>query len=111
MPAALLLSALLLAADPVSADLVLRGGTVYDGTTNEGGIGDVAIKGDRIAAVGKFDVAGSPRIIDCKGLIVAPGFIDLHSHSDSGITQPKTRGNTNFLMQGCTTVVTGNCGS
>jgi N-acyl-D-amino-acid deacylase len=100
-----------LAADPVTADLVLRGGTVYDGSNSEGTIGDVAIKGDRIVAVGKFDVAGSPRFIDCKGLIVAPGFIDLHSHSDSGIVQPKTRQNANFLMQGCTTVVTGNCGS
>ena len=73
-------------------------------------VGDVAIKGDKIVAVGKFEVAGSPRIIDCKGLIVAPGFIDLHSHSDSGIVQAKTRQNANFLMQGCTTVVTGNCG-
>ena len=68
-------------------------------------------KGDRIVAVGKFEVAGSPRDVDCKGLIVAPGFIDLHSHSDSGIVQAKTKQNANFLMQGCTTVVTGNCGS
>jgi N-acyl-D-amino-acid deacylase len=111
MSAAFLLSFSLLAADPVAADLVLRGGTVYDGSNSEGTIGDVAIKGDRIVAVGKVEVAGSPRVIDCKGLIVAPGFIDLHSHSDSGITQPKTRQNANFLMQGCTTVVTGNCGS
>ena len=110
MTAALLLAASLLATDPIPADLVLRGGAVYDGSNNEGMVGDVAIKGDKIAAVGKFDVAGSPRIIDCKGLIVAPGFIDLHSHSDSGIVQPRTRGNTNFLTQGCTTVVTGNCG-
>ena len=111
MATAWLLALSLAAADPVAADLVLRGGTVYDGSNTEGAIGDVAIKGDRIVAVGKFEVAGSPRIIDCKGLIVAPGFIDLHSHSDSGIVQPKTRQNANFLMQGCTTVVTGNCGS
>src|SRR5438270_2094059 len=111
MSATLLLTLSLVAADPITADLVLRGGTVYDGGTAEGAIGDVAIKGDRIVAVGKFDVAGSPRVIDCKGLIVAPGFIDLHSHSDSGIVQSKTRHNANFLMQGCTTVVTGNCGS
>jgi len=111
MHAALLVTFSLLAADPIAADLVLRGGTVYDGSNSEGAAGDVAIKGDRILAVGKFDIAGSPRIIECKGLIVAPGFIDLHSHSDSGIVQPKTRHNANFLMQGCTTVVTGNCGS
>jgi N-acyl-D-aspartate/D-glutamate deacylase len=110
MPVALLLALSALAADPVAADLVLRGGTVYDGANAEGAVGDVAIQGDRIVAVGQFEVAGSPRYIECKGLIVAPGFIDLHSHSDRGITDVKTRPNANFLMQGCTTVVTGNCG-
>lgn len=98
-------------ADPVVADLVLQGGTVYDGSLREGMIADVAIRGDRIVAVGQFETAGTPRVIACRGWIVAPGFIDLHSHSDGGITQPRTRENSNFLMQGCTTVVTGNCGS
>jgi N-acyl-D-amino-acid deacylase len=107
----LLLALALTTADPVQADLVLRGGTLYDGAGGEGAPGDVAVKGDKIVAVGTFEVAGSPRIIDCQGLIVAPGFIDLHSHSDRGITDAKTRSNANFLMQGCTTVVTGNCGS
>src|SRR5206468_12523527 len=111
MSAALLLSLSILVADPVAADLVLRGGTVYDGSNSDGAIGDVAIKGDRIVAMGTFDIAGSSKVIECKGMIVAPGFIDLHSHSDGGIIQPKTRQNANFLMQGCTTVVTGNCGS
>jgi len=106
----LLLTLALFAADPVQADLVLRGGTLYDGSGGEAQVGDVAVKGDKIVAVGAFEVAGSPRIIDCKGRVVAPGFIDLHSHSDSGIVQAKTRQNANFLMQGCTTVVTGNCG-
>src|SRR6478736_2279943 len=111
MSSLLFLALSVVAADPVAADLVLRGGTVYDGNNTEATIGDVAIKGERIVAVGKFEVVGSPRSIDCKGLVVAPGFIDLHSHSDSGIVQEKTRSNANFLMQGCTTVVTGNCGS
>jgi N-acyl-D-amino-acid deacylase len=111
MSSLLFLALALTAADPIAADLVLKGGTVYDGNNTEGVIGDVAIKGDRIVAVGKFEVAGSPRMIDCKGMVVAPGFIDLHSHSDSGIVLEKTRSNANFLMQGCTTVVTGNCGS
>src|SRR6185436_17501405 len=101
----LLLALALTAADPIQADLVLRGGTLYDGTGGEITPGDVAVKGDKIVAVGTFEVAGSPRIIDCKGLIVAPGFIDLHSHSDRGITDPRTRANSNFQMQGCTTVV------
>ena len=73
-------------------------------------VGDVAIKGDRIVAVGQVRRAAGPREIDAKGLIVAPGFIDLHSHSDGPILEAKTRLNANFLTQGCTTVVTGNCG-
>lgn len=101
----------LTAAEPVAADLVLQGGTVYDGSLREGVVADVAIRGDRIVAVGQFELAGLPRVIDCRGHVVASGFIDLHSHSDGGITQPQTRPNANFLMQGCTTVVTGNCGS
>jgi N-acyl-D-aspartate/D-glutamate deacylase len=56
-------------------------------------------------------VAGSPRIIDARGLVVAPGFIDLHTHSDTPLTQSATRPNLNYLLQGVTTVVTGNCGS
>ena len=108
--AALLLTTLF-AADPVAADVILRGGTIYDGGEGDAVVGDLAIKGDRIVAVGKFDVAGSPRVIDAKGLIIAPGFIDLHSHSDDPILEPKTRQNANFLTQGCTTVITGNCGS
>jgi len=109
-PSTLLIVALW-AADPVAADLVLRGGTIYDGGEGAAAQGDVAIKGDRIVAVGKFDVAGNPRDFDAKGMVISPGFIDLHSHSDDPILEPKTRQNANFLTQGCTTVVTGNCGS
>jgi N-acyl-D-amino-acid deacylase len=100
-----------LAAEPITADLVIRGGTIYDGSGGEPLVGDVAIVKDKIVALGTFEVAGSPRIVDAAGLVVAPGFIDLHSHSDTPITQPATRQNANFLMQGCTSVVTGNCGA
>lgn len=106
-----LLCLALLAAAPVEADLVLRGGLIYDGGEGPGLVGDVTIKGDRIVAVGKVEVAAGTREIDAEGLIIAPGFIDLHSHSDGPILEPKTRLNANFLTQGCTTVVTGNCGS
>ena len=79
------------AADPVEADHVIRGATLYDGTGQPGRKGDLAIKGDRIVAVGTFATAGKPKIIDGKGLIVAPGFIDLHTHSDISIFVPGSK--------------------
>ncbi|MFN4258150.1 MAG: N-acyl-D-amino-acid deacylase family protein [Gemmataceae bacterium] len=109
-----LLALLLLApgADmPVSADVVIRGATILDGTGEPGWIGDIAIQGERIVAVGSFTLMGRPQIIDGSGLIAAPGFIDLHTHSDRTITEPATRANLNYLFQGVTTIVTGNCGS
>src|SRR5204862_90217 len=84
---------------------------LFDGSGAAGVVGDVAIKGDRIVAVGSFAVTGSPKVIDCSGLYIAPGFIDLHTHSDDPLQNPNTRSNRNYLRQGVTTVVTGNCGS
>ena len=101
----------LTAAEPIEADVLLKGGTIFDGSGSDGKVGDVAIKGDRIVAVGKFELKSAEWEIDCTGLVVCPGFIDLHNHSDSQIVSQKTRANINFIMQGCTTIVTGNCGS
>jgi N-acyl-D-aspartate/D-glutamate deacylase len=107
----LVLLVLLPTADPaIEADLIIRGATVYDGSGKPGKLGDLAIRGERIVAVGRFAVAGKPRVIDGAGLIVAPGFIDLHTHSDMPLTKPATRANKCYLVQGVTTVVTGNCG-
>ena len=97
--------------EPIAADFVIRGAMLLDGSGSDAVAADVAIRGDRIVAVGKFEIAGEPLVIEAKGLVVAPGFIDLHSHSDFPITRKATRGNINFLMQGATSVVTGNCGS
>jgi predicted amidohydrolase YtcJ len=97
-------------AGPVAADVVLKGGTLVDGTGAPRQRADVALRGDRIVAVGKFEADPNAKVVDVSALIVAPGFIDLHTHSDTGITQPKTRLNQNYLTQGVTTIVTGNCG-
>lgn len=98
------------AAEPIAANILLRGGTIYDGSGAEGVVGDVAIVGERVVALGTFEIGEVGRVIDCTGKIVCPGFIDLHNHSDRQIIDARTRANVNFLTQGCTTVVTGNCG-
>ena len=89
-------------------DLVIRGGRIVDGSGNPWFVGDVAIRGQRIAAVGKTSGQGKNEI-DASGLVVAPGFIDMHSHSDwllleDGRAQSKIR-------QGVTTEVLGEGGS
>jgi N-acyl-D-aspartate/D-glutamate deacylase len=105
---------LAVAADPVAADVVIKNATIHDGSGRAGYVGDVAIAGDRIVGVGTVEIKGSPKVIDGKGLVVAPGFIDLHTHcdgADTGVTREGHRLNKCYLTQGVTTVVTGNCGS
>src|SRR5688500_188218 len=63
-------------------DVILRGGRVVDGTGNPWFRADVAVRGDRIAAVGHLADAKARREIDARQLVVAPGFVDIHSHSD-----------------------------
>lgn len=97
---------------PQTVDLLIRGGTVY---TGDGApfTGDVAISGDRIVAVGP---SGSPvraaRVIDARGMVVAPGFIDPHTHMGDDLTSedPHRRLIEPFLMQGVTTAFIGNDG-
>jgi N-acyl-D-amino-acid deacylase len=77
-------------------DVVVRGGQVVDGTGSPAVRADVGIRGDRIAAVGPLDGQSARRTIDATGLIVAPGFIDLHTHSEmpllaDGTAQSKVR--------------------
>ena len=72
---------------------------------------DLVIRDGRIVALGKVDPGPGARVIDATGLVVAPGFIDLHNHSDNPIVNEATRDNRNYQAQGVTTVVTGNCGA
>lgn len=91
------------------ADILIRGGTIYDGGEQAPYIGDVAIKGDRILAVAPhLEIAGK-RVEDASGMIVAPGFIDAHTHPDTYIRSddPIMRLNAPWLAQGVSTVVIG----
>lgn len=89
-------------------DLVIRSGTVYDGSGAPGVTADVAIRGDRIAAVGAVTGRGA-REIDARGLAVSPGFIDVHTHDDFAVLlEPEMAFK---VLQGVTTDVVGNCGS
>jgi N-acyl-D-amino-acid deacylase len=93
---------------PESYDLVIRGGTVYAGDGGPGIRADVAVRGDRIAAVGTIDGRGGSEL-DATGLAVSPGFIDVHSHDDFAVLlEPEMPFK---VMQGVTTDVVGNCGS
>lgn len=88
-------------------DLVVRGGDILDGTGASPYCGDVAIRDGRIAAIGRVDGSGAEEI-DARGVIVTPGFVDIHTHYDGHATwaqrlQPSSQ-------HGVTTVVTGNCG-
>jgi N-acyl-D-aspartate/D-glutamate deacylase len=96
---------------PEPVDLLIRGGTVYTGT-DAPFIGDVAISGDRIKAVGRRLPVAARRVIDAKGMIVAPGFIDPHTHAgdDLASDDPGKRLIPAFLMQGVTTAFIGNDG-
>ncbi len=92
-------------------DLVLAGGTVVDGTGRDGFPASVALRDGRIAAVGDLAGAQAARTIDCTGKVVAPGFIDMHSHSDWVLPQPDHADVlAPLLEQKITTIVAGNCG-
>jgi N-acyl-D-amino-acid deacylase len=68
-------------------DWIVRGGTVIDGTGSAGYLADVGVQGDRIAAVGQLQDQKARRVLDARGLVVAPGFVDLHTHSDGYLLQ------------------------
>ena len=88
-------------------DLIVRNGTIVDGTGKPGYGGDIAVKDGRIAAIGKIHGAGTEEI-DARGLLVTPGFVDIHTHYDGHATWTNRLGPSS--NHGVTTVLMGNCG-
>jgi N-acyl-D-amino-acid deacylase len=92
-----------------TCDLIISNGKILDGTGNSWYYGDVAIKDGKIFAIGKLDTITASRRIDVNHQIIAPGFIDVHTHIEGD--EVKSPEAANFLFDGVTTVITGNCGS
>jgi len=94
---------------PPQYDLLIKNGRVVDGTGRTGYVADVAIKNDRIARIGKLAKASAHRVIDARGLVVAPGFIDMLGQSETNLLiDPRAMSK---VMQGVTTEITGEGGS
>ena len=89
-------------------DLIIRDALIYDGSGAAPFHGNVAVNGDKIAAVSREDLGTAATVVDAKGLCLAPGFIDTHSHADYAIFDDPHR--LHVLRMGCTTEIGGQCG-
>ncbi len=94
-----------IAAADAPFDIIIKGGTVYDGTGGEGHVADVAIRGDRIAGVGDFAKASAKKAIDARALAVGPGFINMLSWSNESLIQDGR--SQSEIRQGVTTEIMG----
>lgn len=92
-------------------DILIKNGTIIDGTGKKNFKADIAIKKDKIKKIGRLDKSSAKLIINANGQYVAPGFIDIHNHSDSYWALFVTPSLESMLRQGITTVIGGNCGS
>src|SRR5688500_4927661 len=91
--------------------VVLRGGTVVDGTSALGVLADVGVDGERIVAIGDLSAVAAAIDVDVTGEVIAPGLIDAHTHTDWNAFQNDQALRLSGLRQGVTTEVCGNCGS
>src|SRR6266480_2149869 len=105
----LLLFPLVLFSQQGNCDILIRNGKIIDGTGNNWFYGDVAVKGGKIIGIGRQLNFTAQKTIDATGLIIAPGFIDVHTHLEGD--EAKDPNATNFILDGVTTCITGNCGS
>jgi N-acyl-D-amino-acid deacylase len=99
-------------AQPLRVDLLIRNGRLLDGSGANETRADIGVTGDRITFIGDASKAKltATRTLDATGLVIAPGFIDPHTHADEDLSNAQRKSNVNYLMQGVTTVVIGNDG-
>jgi N-acyl-D-amino-acid deacylase len=105
----LALAATMLRAQQPQYDLLLKNGRIVDGTGSAWFRGDLAVRGDVIAAIAPRIEAGATRVIDVRGSVIAPGFIDIHTHARRAIFEVPTADN--YVRQGVTTLIEGSDGS
>lgn len=91
-------------------DLLITGVEIIDGSGRSPFRGDLGIRDQRIACIGDLYGSKAPAVIDARGLTIAPGFIDVHTHIERNVPQDDAFRASNFIRQGVTTVITGNCG-
>ena len=92
-------------------DLIIKGGTVLDGVSNEGYLADIGIAGDRIKAIGDLQDAQAESVVIGENYYVSPGFVDIQNHSDSYLTLLEIPNQKSLVSQGITTIVVGHCGA
>ena len=105
-----LFSFLSLRSKDVDFDILIKNGKIVNGTGNPWFYGDIGIKADTIVEIGNLAGKRAAKTIDAKDMVISPGFIDMHTHCDRGLGRVSSNANLNYLTQGVTTVVTGNCG-
>lgn len=91
-------------------DIIIKSGTIYDGTGGDPVVADIGVSGNQITGIGELGNTAT-RVIDATGNYVAPGFIDITNHSDTHISLLKYPGLESMLMQGVTSIIGGNCGA